>query len=392
MAGTAHASAPSWHLVTGEFPPQPGGVSDYTQQLARALASAGEEVHVWAPDEAACRSDGSVTVHGLSGFGPSSLSVLSQRLAAIPGRRRLVVQYVATAYGFRGMNLAFAFWLASRTNEEVWVQFHEVGYGFSWRQRPQRNLLAAVEWWMAQLAAGRAERIFISIPAWRRQLGRHGYRAEVLPIPSNVAIDVRQADIERVLTRLGPGPLIGHFGTYGTFVGDLLYPAVVNILRAARDARFVLLGRGGLEFAGRLVSAYPDLGSRIVAPGALSATEVSCHLAACDVLVQPYPDGISGRRTSAMAGLSLGKPLVTTTGPLTESEWASSGAVVLVPVGEPLEVVSAVIRLLASRDEQNELGARARAWYQARFSIEYTLASLGVVSGSGKVEPCPSVP
>ena len=38
-----------WHLVTGEFPPQPGGVSDYTLSVARGLASAGESVHVWCP-------------------------------------------------------------------------------------------------------------------------------------------------------------------------------------------------------------------------------------------------------------------------------------------------------------------------------------------------------
>ena len=41
-----------WHLVTSEYPPDIGGVSDYTAQLARALAGAGDEVHVWCPGEA----------------------------------------------------------------------------------------------------------------------------------------------------------------------------------------------------------------------------------------------------------------------------------------------------------------------------------------------------
>ena len=43
------SSADSWHLLTGEYPPQPGGVADYTQQLARALSESGKQVHVWAP-------------------------------------------------------------------------------------------------------------------------------------------------------------------------------------------------------------------------------------------------------------------------------------------------------------------------------------------------------
>src|SRR5437868_5304911 len=38
-----------WHIITCEYPPQSGGVSDYTQQVARGLADAGDRVHVWCP-------------------------------------------------------------------------------------------------------------------------------------------------------------------------------------------------------------------------------------------------------------------------------------------------------------------------------------------------------
>ena len=38
-----------WHIITGEYPPKRGGVSDYTYLLARALAEAGEDVHIWTP-------------------------------------------------------------------------------------------------------------------------------------------------------------------------------------------------------------------------------------------------------------------------------------------------------------------------------------------------------
>ncbi len=286
------------------------------------------------------------------------------------------------------MNLPFALWLASWSSDEVWVQFHEVAYSFAWRQRPQRNVLAAAEWLMAQLIAGRADRVFVSIPAWRRQLGRHAQRAEVLSIPSNVPVDVKPEDVERVVARLGPGPLVGHFGTYGTWVAGLLRPVVRTILQSARDARLVLLGIGGLDFARNLVTTYPDLAARIIAPGALAAADVSCHLAACDVLVQPYPDGISGRRTSAMAGLALGKPIVTTTGHLTEDHWASSGAVVLVPVGEPHDLASAVLGLLAYPERREALGARARAWYEERLSISHSLDLLGSRDDSVKVTLC----
>ena len=59
----------TWHVITGEFPPQGGGVSDYTRQLARGLAEAGDQVEIWAPpcvgpDEAPSDETG-VRVHRL---------------------------------------------------------------------------------------------------------------------------------------------------------------------------------------------------------------------------------------------------------------------------------------------------------------------------------------
>ncbi len=370
--------APSWHLLTGEYPPQPGGVSDYTHLLARALRDSGQQVHVWAPEVYLGRTDSTITIHELPGFGPAGLRALSAGLLAVPGPRRLLVQYVASAFGLRGMNLPFVFWLANWAPDEVWVQFHEVAYGFAWRQRPRHNVLAAVEWWMAQLAAGRAERVFVSIPGWRRQLGRHAVRAEVLPIPSNVPVEAEVSEVERLIARLGAGPLVGHFGTYGTWSLKVLHSVVGKILLGARDAQLLLVGRGSLECARTLTAAYPELGPRVVATGALPPKDIACHLAACDVLLQPYPDGISGRRTSAMAGLALGRPMVTTTGHLTEDHWASSAAVKLVPVGEPQLLVSAVLRLLSAPEERAELGRQARLWYEQRFSLAHTLHMLGV--------------
>jgi hypothetical protein len=39
-----------WHMITGEYPPQAGGVSDYSRVVARGLAAAGDTVHVYAPE------------------------------------------------------------------------------------------------------------------------------------------------------------------------------------------------------------------------------------------------------------------------------------------------------------------------------------------------------
>src|ERR1700733_3286613 len=50
------------HIITPEYPPQPGGVSDYTAQGAEGLAEKGEEVHVWCPGSVAA-SGATTAVH-----------------------------------------------------------------------------------------------------------------------------------------------------------------------------------------------------------------------------------------------------------------------------------------------------------------------------------------
>ena len=49
VGGGTPAGKDCWHILSGEYPPQPGGVSDYTAGLAEGLAKAGAEVHVWVP-------------------------------------------------------------------------------------------------------------------------------------------------------------------------------------------------------------------------------------------------------------------------------------------------------------------------------------------------------
>jgi glycosyltransferase involved in cell wall biosynthesis len=77
-----------------------------------------------------------------------------------------------------------------------------------------------------------------------------------------------------------------------------------------------------------------------------------------------------------MAGLALGKAVVTTVGHLTEVEWAGSGAVELVPLGDVAAMSQVVTSLLASPDKRVALGDRARTWYDAHFSIQRTIAVL----------------
>jgi glycosyltransferase involved in cell wall biosynthesis len=372
-----------WHILTGEYPPQPGGVSDYTRLVAQGLVQAGDGVTVWAPRlrtaDCALPVDSAVRIERLPDhFGFASLRRLTRELDRLPAPRRLLVQYVPHAFGWRGGNIPFCGWLRSRTRDSVWVMFHEVAYPFGADESLAHNALAAVNRLMASLVASGAERAFVSIPAWAPQVRRliGGRPVEWTPVPSGVPVLADSSEAARVRARYADGPpLVGHFGTYGGSIGGLLTAVIPQVVRRTR-AHILLLGRNSDGFARDLETRHPEMNGRISGAGSLPADRLSHHIAACDVMVQPYPDGISARRTSAMAALAHGRAVVTSSGWLTESLWEDSGAVSLVPFDAPDAMAAAVAALLDDKTKRESLAARARATYVERFDIAHTIRAL----------------
>lgn len=383
----------TWVILTGEYPPQPGGVSDYTRRISRGLAMQGDEVRIYAP---ACTEptpkDAGVEVVRLPGhFGPAALRILSGALQDLSGPHRILVQYVPHAFGWKSMNLLFCLWLYRHRRESIWVMFHEVAFprGTFWTFK--RNLLAAVTRRMAILVARSTERVLVSIPAWelplRKWVPKLG-NVTWCPIPSNTPEHSEPSEAEHIHASLCPmdgGQVIGHFGTYGHEIASQLSMILPPLLEENPARVALLLGRGGPAFTGKIKAKHPRLTSRLVAPGELSPAEVANHLSACDLLVYPFPDGASSRRTSLMAGLALGLPIVTTEGALSEPLWRESQAVALVSVGAPELATEAVNSLLADPERRIGLGARAARLYREQFSLARTIATLRTAT-EGKKE------
>jgi glycosyltransferase involved in cell wall biosynthesis len=321
--------------------------------------------------------DEAVVVHRVRGFDPGSLRGIGNELGRLPEPRRLFLQYVPTAFGFRGMNVPLVRWLQGRP-EELWIQFHEVDLGWKAWRKPHLHVVHMVELWMAAALAKRADQIFVSIEAWKRRLGRHAERAVWLPIPSNVPVRVEPVDVERAKASLGTRACIVHFGTYSPMIRADLEPAIRAIVQAQEDVRFLFLGRGAREFAAAL-----DLGRHVDAREDLPSSEIAALLKASTLALQPFPDGISARRTSAMAPLALGVPVVTTHGFLSDSVW-TEGAVALAPASQPLELARCCNALLDDPDGMRQLGERGAQLYRERFSLERTLETVLSASG-GKV-------
>jgi glycosyltransferase involved in cell wall biosynthesis len=380
------SSASRWHIITSEYPPQLGGVSDYTKLVAIGLAAQGEEVHVWCPGAVGvCPQLEGITIHReLGKLTSRDLLRVGQELNQFADPRRVLVQWVPHGYGFSSMNVMFCWWLwnrAARHGDRVEIMVHEAYLEFratSWRQ----SAAALVHRFMTVFLLRAAERVWLSIPEWERRWRPYALGRQIsfqwLPIPSNIPVvdNPKKSDSVRKRYIAEGNTLIGHFGTFGWPITSLLAPILLGLVDDSAKQTVLLMGIGSEQFRAELVRDHPRLAGSVHATGTLLPDDLSCHLAACDLLIQPYPDGVSSRRTSFMAGLEHGKPIVTTIGPLTEPFWSETGALAMALVEDLNRFVHLVQMLREDVVERTKLGQAARALYQERFHISHTIAAL----------------
>ena len=378
------AALTPWHILTPEYPPQMGGVADYTRLVSDELAKSGDEVHVWGPNGIGGVEPSRPFVHNSLGtFGPRHLLRAGRLLNTFPEPRRLLVQWVPHGFGFRSMNVFFCLWLwarAIRHGDQIEITVHEpyLPFGGSWRQ----VIAATVHRVMTVVLLRTTRSVWMTIPAWESRLRPYAFGRNVsfrwLPVPNNIPVDPNpHAESKIKQCYRGSRPLLlGHFGTHGGNVTCLLEQILPALLRHRNDAAFLMMGSGSRDFRDRLVSMEPWLSDRVHATGSLAAEDLSHHISACDLILQPDPDGISARRTSAMAALAHGRPMVTTLGHNSEEFWNNCDAVAITPVSNTDAYIAVTCRLLDDAGQRNKLGERARLLYETRFDIRHVVAAL----------------
>jgi glycosyltransferase involved in cell wall biosynthesis len=385
-----------WHIITCEYPPQVGGVSDYTKLVAEGLTEAGDEVHVWCPGEeqeaeggrqeaagrrqeaGGRRQTAGVKVHrDLGRFRPSDLRRVGKQLDQFPLPRRLLVQWVPHGYGYRSMNLPFCLWLWRRAKfkgDRVELMVHEPFLAFREGSRKQ-DVAAAAHRLMIVLLLNAASHIWISTQSWEKHLrpflfGRKK-PIEWLPVPNNIPVVDDHAAIRQTRAKYATNGtrLIGHFGAYSKYMSDIMSEFLPAVLNGGTDLSMLLLGKGSSQLRDSLVSAHPEMAPRIHATGEISAEEISKHVSACDVMWQPYQDGVSGRRTSVMSALSHGIATVTTAGKATERCWLENDAVKLTEPHDVNRMIESVRSVIEDDRERLRLGSAGSRLYANFFQL-----------------------
>jgi hypothetical protein len=179
----------SLHIITSEYPPVMGGVSEHSRILAQAAVAEGYAVQVWTTTKGIASPNVFVRPT-LGDFSPASLRQADAALDEWPTPRRLIVQWVPHGYGRKGLNIAFSRWIRrrARAGDRIDLIVHEpyMPYiGGSWLQPPA----AAVQRFMTRTVVRCADRVWLTIPGWEPRINgaRKGRTPpQMLPVPGTI--------------------------------------------------------------------------------------------------------------------------------------------------------------------------------------------------------------
>ena len=344
-------------LVTGEFPPMPGGVGDFTRILAEHLSSLGHDVHLFSRSGSASES---LPLTTTGAWGPGSLA----RIRSWTRRRELDVvnlQFQTAAFDMS----PYIHFLPRVLPLPLITTFHDLRYPYLFpKAGPLRN------WIVMQLARSSAGVIATNSEDDERLKALR--RRKLIPIGSNIRARAQQApDADSKRQEAGANLdsfLLGHFGFVSAGKGIApLIEAVARLRKAGYDIRLAFIGaRRNTVDSGEAAAYLQELDKRlrdlglaevVYWTGYLPEDEVATWLRAVDLVTLPYQDGASYRRGSLIAALHQGCAIVTTQ-PSTRIDAFEHGRNLwLVPRGSPDAIAEALLILMRDR----KLLARMRA-------------------------------
>lgn len=366
-------------LVSAEYPPQPGGVGDYTALLATHLTDIGVTVIVLTSGSGTVRSDGAVRVHAAVERWGWQIGPIVREMAREVGAEIVHLQYQTGMYG---MHPAINALPAPRTvrrfaHASFVTTLHDVRHPYLF---PKAGPVRAQA---TRLLARASDAVIATNGADNTMLARWNARTHLVPIGSNIPAAVH---IDRAAVRARYGieqssALLTTFGLLNHSKGiDTVIEALALLRAGGTNAHLLLVGAGAGTNDPTNVETERQLAARCnergVTPfvsrtGELPAADVAAVLVASDVCLQPYRDGASPRRGSLLAALTQGIPIVTTApaaGVYSGLPAPRDGETMrFVPPDDPAALAAATRQILADDFLAARLRAGARE-YAAHFT------------------------
>jgi glycosyltransferase involved in cell wall biosynthesis len=331
-------------FISGEYPPDVGGVGDYTARLRDALSALGWE-------------SGVLSRRQVRRWDARALLAL---LRAAPQRGVVHIQYQAGAYDLLGdVCLVPALLRRFRPRTRVVTTFHDA--------RPPFLFPKAGRWREAavRLLARTSHAVVAADARDLSTLGGPSSRFHHVPIGSNLScVPPPGYDRSAFRAALGFAPetlALVYFGLRNASKGlDLLVDTVNLVLTQRRTTRLMLVGGavGASDPTDRQTASSfrqrLDIG--VLQTGWLPPEQLSAHLLAADIALLPYADGASPRRGSLLACAEHGLPIVSTRPAAPEV----ADAVHAVPP-DPHQLAEAVLHLAQTPSAAAHLRTAAQA-------------------------------
>ena len=364
-------------LISGEFPPMPGGIGDFTRSLAGRIREHGHEVHILSRRGS---SSETLNVSALSGWGLGSLPAI-RSWARQHGLDIVNLQYQTAAYDMS----PFIHFLPAAVDAPLVTTFHDLRYPYLF---PKAGRLR--DWIVMRLARSSAG-IIVTNQEDDLRLKRLPNR-RIIPIGSSIP-RANCSDSDTVTARWrAPADansfLLGQFGFVNAVKGlDYLIEALASLRSAGHNLRLLFIGGGRNTVDTAADAAYLTtledrigqlgLADAISWAGYLPEREVAACFSAVDLVALPFADGASYRRSSLMAAIHCGCAILTTEPAVNVETFEHGVNLWLVPPGSTDAIEGAILRLMSDREQLKRLrtgAAKLRAHFDWDVIARETIA------------------
>ncbi|MEM8534376.1 MAG: glycosyltransferase family 4 protein [Chloroflexota bacterium] len=364
-------------LLSAEYPPQPGGIGDYTKQLGEALKQCNQAVHVITSTRRN-QNQNSFTVLPqivlpISVWNWQCWSAIIDVLSQIRPDV-LHIQYQTGAYGMHPA-INFLPWRLSKLpgRPKVVVTAHDLLLPYLFpKAGPARR-------WVTQRLFADADRVVMTNPhdyvECQQHYGSHlRHRPGLIPIGSNITV-APPADYNRAAWRKQHGAsddtvIVAYFGLLSSSKGvDTLIDALSQL---PLNYRLLIIGGAATtsqdrKYADTIKQQIASLGltRRVIWTGHCNESDVSAHLLTADVVALPFVDGASFRRGSLLAALAHGVPVITThpeqSPPVANfSQLVDGKHALLIPTSNAHALAKAIQKLTNNSSLRTDLGRQGQ--------------------------------
>lgn len=340
-------------IITGEYPPLQGGIGGYTDILSKRLSILGHELFIFSESRAVQQSPSIPLTHTKSW----GLGVIPMLQNWVKENRLDIVnlQFQTAAFGMSPV----VHFLPHFLDIPFITTFHDLRFPYLF---PKAGKLR--DWIVMHLAKTSTGVIVTNHEDYERV--KH-LKAALIPMGSTVLAE--EGEFDKTKWRPTGKFLIAHFGFINHTKG---VDTLLKALAAVPDVHLLMIGdRTGTAdptnaaYAKTIDSLIAELGleSRITWTGFVGDSEVFNYLRAVDVVVLPFRDGASFRRSSLMVAIHLGCTIITTQPSMTIPEF-EQGQLLLVKPEDSVGLAAAIEKLQDSPELRQDLQTKVKSLRQ----------------------------